>query len=152
MGFRQRDAEGRGGYARIWSIEDKGGYSLAKVSTSKKKKDGNGFETDFQHGFVRLVGSAHEKAKELVIPFDDKGNSKGVAIQIVSCEVTTPYNADTKKAYVNYAIFAFDLPEESDTNNASDKKKTTSKSSTKKTKTKKEEVVEEDDEDNDLPF
>ena len=30
MGFRQADNEGRGGFARIWSIEDKGNYSVAK--------------------------------------------------------------------------------------------------------------------------
>ena len=44
MGFRQRDSEGRGGFARIWSVEDKGNYSIAKVSTSKKRKDGSDME------------------------------------------------------------------------------------------------------------
>lgn len=63
MGFRQADNEGRGGFARIWSIEDKGNYSVAKISTSKKRKDGSGYETDFQDGFVRLIGSAHEKVR-----------------------------------------------------------------------------------------
>lgn len=133
MGFRQADSEKRGGYARIWSIEDEGNYSIAKISTSKKGKDGN-YETDFQDGYVRLIGSAHEKAKTLNV------TEKGVSIQITSCEVTTPYNAETKKGYVNYAIFAFDLP---------DRSKSTAKTSRSKTK---KEVPVEDEQDDDLPF
>lgn len=110
MGFRQKSSDGRGGYARIWSVENKGNYSLAKVSTSKKREDGS-YETDFQDGFVRLIGSAHEKVQTLNIP------DKGLSIQITSCEVTTPYNAETKRGYTNYAIFAFDLPDSNDSNN-----------------------------------
>lgn len=144
MGFRQKDSEGRGGYARIWAIEDKGNYSIAKISTSKKNKDGS-FETDFQDGFVRLIGSAHEKAQTLNV------TDKGVSIQITSCEVTTPYNAETKKSYVNYAIFAFDIPDGNSGNSTSAKnsKKSTAKAS--KAKTKKETPVE-DESDDGLPF
>lgn len=128
MGFRQRDSEGRGGFARIWSVEDKGNYSIAKVSTSKKRKDGS-YETDFQDGFVRLIGSAHEKAQTLNV------GEKGVAIQITSCEVTTPYDAQAKNGYVNYAIFAFDIPEK-----------------TSKAKTKKDAPVDDEQGEDDLPF
>ena len=142
MGFRQKDNEGRGGFARIWSIEDKGNYSLAKVSTSKKRKDGDGYETDFQDGFVRLIGSAHEKAKTLNI------TDKGVAIQITSCEVTTPYNAETKKGYTNYAIFAFDIP---DSNGSSGNASAAKKSARTSAKVKAAESAEEDNGDN-LPF
>jgi len=145
MGFRQRDSEGRGGFARIWSIEDKGNYSIAKVSTSKKRKDGS-YETDFQDGFVRLIGSAHEKAQTLNV------TDKGVAIQITSCEVTTPYNAEAKKGYVNYAIFAFDIPDGNDSGDAAPAKsgkKSTAKTS--KAKTKKDAPVE-DESDDELPF
>ena len=35
MGFRQADSEGRGGFARIWSIEDKGNYSVAKIRKTR---------------------------------------------------------------------------------------------------------------------
>lgn len=140
MGFRQADSEKRGGYARIWSIEDKGNYSIAKISTSKKGKDGN-YETDFQDGYVRLIGSAHEKAQTLNV------TEKGVSIQITSCEVTTPYNAETKKGYVNYAIFAFDLPD--DNGGSSNRSKSTAKTSRSKTK---KEVPVEDEQDDDLPF
>lgn len=154
MGFRQADSEGRGGFARIWSVEDKGNYSTAKVSTSRKRKDADGndyWETDFQDGFVRLIGSAHTKAKELDIPVNDNGESKGVAIQITSCEVTMQYNAEKKKNYTNYAIFAFDIPDGNGGTKSSNIKKTAAKTTKKstKSKTKKEAPVEDDD---DLPF
>lgn len=146
MGFRQRDSEGRGGFARIWSVEDKGNYSIAKVSTSKKRKDGS-YETDFQDGFVRLIGSAHEKAQTLNV------GEKGVAIQITSCEVTTPYDAQAKKGYVNYAIFAFDIPDSNgngDATPAKSGKKSTAKTS--KAKTKKDAPVDDEQGEDDLPF
>ena len=149
MGFRQADSEGRGGFARIWSIEDKGNYSLAKISTSKKRKDGDGYETDFQDGFVRLIGSAHTKAQELDV------TEKGVSIQITSCEVTTPYNAETKKGYTNYAIFAFNIPESSDTTGSSSsgaKKSTKTSSKSKATKSKAKQELEIIEDDEDLPF
>lgn len=144
MGFRQADNEGRGGFARIWSIEDKGNYSVAKISTSKKRKDGSGYETDFQDGFVRLIGSAHEKGKTLTV------TEKGVAIQITSCEVTTPYNAETKKSYTNYAIFAFNIPEGND-NSSTTKGSKKSSAKTSKAKTKKAAEVADEPED-ELPF
>lgn len=134
-----------GGFARIWAIEDKGNYSIAKISTSKKSKDGK-YDTDFQDGYVRLIGSAHEKAQSLNI------TDKGVAIQITSCEVTTPYNAETKKGYVNYAIFAFDIPDGNDggsTKSSKNSKKSTSKVSKVKTNTRDNDEIEED---SDLPF
>lgn len=143
MGFRQKDNKNRGGFARIWAIEDKGNYSIAKVSTSKKRKDG-GYETDFQDGFVRLIGSAHEKAQTLNM------TDKGVAIQITSCEVTTPYNAEAKKGYVNYAIFAFDILDGNDDGDTAPAK--AGKKSTGKTSKAKKNAPAEDESDDDLPF
>lgn len=139
MGFRQADSEKRGGYARLWSIEDKGNYSVGRISTSKKRKDSDTWETDFQDGFVRFIGSAHQKVKDLVIP-----EGKGISIQITSCDVTTPYNPETKKSYINYLVFAFDIP---DSNNI-----TTSKTTTKSSKPKAKTVDIEDDTQEDLPF
>ena len=144
MGFRQKDSEGRGGFARIWSIEDKGNYSIAKISTSKKN-DG-GYETDFQDGFVRFIGAAHDKAKELKI------TEKGVLIQITSCEVTTPYNSETKKGYVNYAVFSFDIPDSGNKKNTVTAKKDTKSTAKPTSKKPKNEVDEDECEDDDLPF
>ena len=148
MGFRQADSEGRGGFARIWSIEDKGNYSVAKISTSKKRKDDDGYETDFQDGFVRLIGSAHTKAKELNV------TDKGVTIQITSCEVTTPYNAETKKGYTNYAIFAFNIPDNNGTtsNASAGSKKATKSTSKSKAKVKDAPETDVEESDDDLPF
>lgn len=144
MGFRQADSEGRGGFARIWSIDDKGNYSVAKISTSKKRKNEDKYDTDFQDGYVRLIGSAHEKGKTLTV------TEKGVAIQITSCEVTTPYDAETKKGYTNYAIFAFNIPE---SNNGSSSAKGSKKSSAKTSKAKtKIDVDTEDEQEDELPF
>lgn len=150
MGFRQADSEGRGGFARLWSVEDKGNYSYARISTSRKRKNDDGseyYETDFQDGFVRLIGSAHTKAKGIDIPVNENGESKGVSIQITSCEVTMQYNAEKKKSYTNFAIFAFDVPDGNDNTSSSGTKKTVAKST--KSKTKKESPVDDDD---DLPF
>lgn len=141
MGLRQRDSEGRGGYARLWSVENKGKYSVAKISTSKKRPDGDGYETDFQDGFVRLIGSAHEKAQTLDI------TEKGITIQVLSFEVTTPYNHETKKGYTNYAIFAFDVPNSN--SNSTFNKKSAAKTSKANTKKAAEEETPQDD---DLPF
>lgn len=144
MGFRQADSEGRGGFARVWSVDNKGNYSVCKLSTSKKRKDGDGYDTDFQDGFVRFIGSAHEKINSMNV------TEKGVSIQITACEVTTPYDTEKKKGFVNYAVFAFDVPEGNGSGSTSTAKKSTAKTSTK-TKTKKEEPAEEADEDS-LPF
>lgn len=140
MGFRQADSEGRGGFARVWSVEDKGNYSICKISTSKKRKDGDGYDTDFQDGFVRFIGSAHEKIKSMNV------TDKGVAIQITSCEVTTPYDTEKKKGFVNYAVFAFNEPDGNDSS-----KKSTAKASKSKTKAKAAPATDEDA-DSELPF
>ena len=164
MGFRQADSEGRGGFARIWEYHDvtngatikmangevkqlpPGNYSLVKLSTWKKR--GEVYETDFQDGFVRLIGYAHTKAQEL--DFENMSFEKGFTIQITSCEVTTPYNAETKKGYTNYAIFAFNIPEGND-NSSTTKGGKKSSAKTSKTKTKKAAEVADEPED-ELPF
>lgn len=144
MGFRQADSEGRGGFARVWSIENKGNYTTAKLSTSKKRKDGDGYETDFQDGFVRFIGSAHDKINKVVI------GEKGITIQITSCEVTSsPYNSEKKKCYTNYAVFAFNVPDGNGTTSGS-KSKAATKTKTKANTKPSVDIVEEEDED--LPF
>ena len=151
MGFRQADSEGRGGFARIWEIEDKGNYSVARVTTSRKRQDEDGkdyYETDFQDGYVRLVGSAHEKAKILDIPTNDKGESKGASIQITSCEVTVRYNPEKKRVYNGYVIYAFDIPDNGNSNAGT--KKSSAKTTTKKSTKKAKPDIEVDDDD--LPF
>ena len=113
MGFRQ------GAYAKVWKTENKGKYSTAQISISKKKADTNEYITEFQ-GFVNLVGSAHEAAKSLSI------GDKGTTIQITSCDVTNNYDAKTQKSYTNFTVFGFEIP---DGNNSSKQTKGSAKSS-----------------------
>lgn len=138
MGFRQADSKGKGGYARLWSVENKGKYSTARISTSRKVKDSETWETDFQDGFVRLVGDAHKKAEELTIP------ERGIGIQITSCEATKTYNAAEKKGYANYIIYAFNVLDANGGSGTAKKAKADVKPAAAPAPA--------DDEDEDLPF
>ena len=135
MGFRQ------GTYARIWKVEDKGNYSVAQVSTRKKKEDGK-YETDFQDGFVRLVGSAHDVIKSMSIP------ENGVSVKISSCDVTRTYNADKKENYTNFVIFGLELADGSGT----EKTNSATEAKSKKATTKKSAKAETTEDEDDLPF
>ncbi len=94
MGFRV-DA-----YAKVWEVNDKGNYSEARISISKKNKQTNQYETDFQSR-VRLVGQAHNCRV--------KANDR---IKIKSCDVSTRYNKETKVTYTNYVIFELETDDE----------------------------------------
>ena len=100
MGFRQ-DA-----YAKVWTYEDKGNYGMGQVSISKKNKTTGQYEVEFQDGYVRFVGSAHDLMNENPIP--ERG---GLSIKISSCDVTNNYSKEKKKTYTNYVIFGFELPD-----------------------------------------
>lgn len=165
MGFRQADSEGRGGFARLWCSDIYDKYSTARLNTWRKTGDSTIdnpiYETDFQEGYVRFIGQAHTRLQELDLPSteeylknrendDWKKSHPSIVIQIKSCEVQISYDYKTKKAYTNYVVYAFDIPEENDSSSTSAAKKSTAKTSTK-TKTKKEEPAEETGED-DLPF
>lgn len=130
MGFRQ------GAYAKVWSAEDKGKYSVGNISISRKNKDTDKYEVEFQDGFVRFVGNAHNALSNLSI------DEKGASIQITSCDVTNKYDAEKKKTYTNFVIFGFDVPNGS---NAGGKKGGASKSKPKTAPV-------EEPEDDDLPF
>lgn len=133
MGFRQ------GAYAKVWSAEDKGKYSVGSVSVSKKNQNTGEYKVEFQDGFVRFVGDAHSAIKDLEIP------SNGLYIQITSCDVTTYYDATTQKVYTNFTIFGFEMPNNSSGDNAGGKKGEVSKSNPKAAPV-------EEPEDDDLPF
>lgn len=128
MGFRQ------GAYAKVWNIEDKGNYSVGQVSISRKNKETNAYETEFQDGFVRFVGTAHNEIKGLQIP------ENGLSIKISSCDCTNHYDKEKNKVYENHVIFGLEL---SDNNNK--------KTNTNKT-TKANQAVDEAADEDDLPF
>lgn len=131
MGFRQ------GAYARIWKIEDNGNYSVAQISVSRKNKETGKYDIEFQDGFIRLVGNAHETAKKIQL------TDKGVPIQITSCDVTNKYDGEKKKTYVNFTVFGFDIV---DGNSTGETNKSTAKSG------KPAPAANADSDEEDLPF
>lgn len=139
MGFRQ------GAFAKLWKVEDKGNYSVAQVSVSRKNKDTGRYDVEFQDGFVRLVGNAHEAAKGLNIP-----ESTGLSIKITSCDVTNKYDAEKGKSYINFTIFGFEIPDNNGSATTNTKNsKNSSKSSKASTKADDNSGDEAEDE---LPF
>lgn len=93
MGFRT------GAYATVWEVKQgKGNYSDVRMSTSKKNKQTDQYETDFS-GFVRFIGTAHQNASNL---------KERDRIKIGDCEVTNHYDKEKKITYTNYAVFSFE--------------------------------------------
>ena len=94
MGFRQ-DAR----FVKVWEVENKGNYHIVSLSTSKKNKDTNEYETDFSNKFVRFIGTAHTLAADL---------KKGDTIKLGSCEVTNKYDKEKNTTYTNYLVYSFE--------------------------------------------
>lgn len=95
MGFKQ-DAR----FVKVWEVENKGNYHIVSLTSSKKNKDTNEYETDFSSKFVRFVGTAHEMAKSL---------KRGDAIKLGSCEVTNKYDKEKNTTYTNYVVYSFEF-------------------------------------------
>ena len=115
MGFRTDS------YARVWCVDNKGKYSVGSVSISRKNKNTGTYETEFQDGFVRFVGNAHNDINNLGLPTADerkeaqKNNTanmlKSASIKITSCDVTNLYTSPEGKVSFNpkYTIFGFEV-------------------------------------------
>ena len=108
MGFRQ-DAR----FVKVWEVENKGNYHIVSLSTSKKNKDTNEYETDFSNKFVRFIGTAHTLAADL---------KKGDTIKLGSCEVTNKYDKEKSTTYTNYLVYSFE--KEGDNNNSNNNQST----------------------------
>ena len=108
MGFRE------GSFARVWSVEDKGNYSTARITVSKKDKNTSTYVQDFSDGYVRLVGQAHTAFQGVQV--DDK---KGVSIKISSCDVSNVYTSPNGKvSYTpHYTIFGLEFPDKNGNGN-----------------------------------
>lgn len=89
-------------YAKLWEVEDKGKYSVVELSTSKKNKETNEYETDFSSKFVRFVGEAHNRVKKM------DGTER---IKLTNCGVTTSKYND--KWYTNFLVFDFEKADSS---------------------------------------
>ena len=91
-------------FATVWEVEDKGNYSLVKMSTSRKDKDSGEYKNS-NWSFVRFVGDAHKKANEL--SKKDRIVIKGGGIS------SEPYIKDGEKMYPKnpqIVIFNWDFP------------------------------------------
>lgn len=88
-----------GAYAVVWQVKKgNGNYTDVRLSTSKKNKQTDQYETDFS-GFVRFIGTAHQNA----------GNLKEKdRIKIGDCEVTNSYDKEKNVIYTNFAVFSFE--------------------------------------------
>lgn len=101
MGFRT------GAYATIWEVKNgSGNYTDVRMSISKKNKQTDQYETDFS-GFVRFIGTAHQKANTL---------KEKDRIKIGECEVTNSYDKEKKVTYTKFAVFSFEDANGSNTN------------------------------------
>ena len=96
MGFKN------GSYVKIWEVEDKGKYSIANISVSRKNKETDKYETEFQEKFVKLVSNAHKAVAGTEIP------KNGLSMRIKSCDVTNKYDTEKKKTYYNFVVFEFE--------------------------------------------
>ena len=83
-----------GCWMKVWEIKKTEKNTLIRVSISRKNKTTNQFEDDFT-GYIRLAGRAAEMSDEI---------REGDRIKTGFCDVTTHYDKENKKSYVNYAI------------------------------------------------
>lgn len=148
MGFR------RGAYAKIWEVEDKGKYSVCRMSISQKNKETDEYETIFNANFVRLVGLANDIIKREI----DDGETKvefdgGLSVEILDCDVTNNYVKEKKTEYTNYVVFDMIVRNNNSSNSSKSKTKTKSESKSTSKKAKAKPEPEEDIlSDDDLPF
>ena len=96
MGFRS------GAWMRIFEITPGERSTKVRGSISKKNKQSGMYEQDWS-GFVALAGTAHRDAGKLKV---------NDTIKIGECDVTSRYDKEKKKEYINFSIYSFETNEE----------------------------------------
>ena len=86
----------KGFWCKVWDIKDNGKFTTLKISTSKKVNDE--YVKDF-NGYVRAIGHAHNKAKEIKV---------GDSIHVTEFELTNSYVKERNITYTNVAVFEID--------------------------------------------
>lgn len=95
MGFRN------GGYATVWEVSRKSDtMTSVRISTSRKNKQTDQYEQDFS-GFVAFVG-ADNASKAAGLHEKDR-------IKLGEVDVSTKYDKEKKREWVNYTCFGFEL-------------------------------------------
>ena len=128
-------------YATIWKIETEEKYSNVRLTTSRKDKEGEYHNSNWS--FVRFIGEAHDKVKDITL-----GDKEKLRIKITSGHFTNePYEQDGEKKYPKnpkFVVFKFEFSDN----------KTETNSSKTDTKSKKgyDTPPAVDDEDDGVPF
>ena len=86
----------KGFWCKVWDIKDNGKFTTLKISTSKKVNDE--YVKDF-NGYVRAIGHAHNKSKEI---------KAGDSIHVTEFELTNNYVKERNITYTNVAVFEID--------------------------------------------
>ena len=89
-----------GSYAKVWETEDKGKFTMVKLTVSAKNKQTDKYETTFS-GKVAFFGDAHA-CKPMY----------GQKIKILNCDVTNKIyeKPDGTKTYpINFSVFKYEL-------------------------------------------
>lgn len=95
MGFRS------GSYATVWEVNPVSEtMTKVRLSTSKKNKQTDSYETDFS-GFVAFVGAAAAKNAAHLKEKD--------RLKLGDVEVTTKYDKEKKISYTNFTVFNFEV-------------------------------------------
>lgn len=132
---------GQGFYVTVWSVEDKGNYSVVSMSSRKRKQGTEEYWNDFSCPFVHFVGDAHKGAKDLK-PKD--------RIKLGVCGATNRNEKGDDK-YTNFCVFSFEpAGNYSAAGNKNEKK--TAKAPKKDFKKLVEVDPVEEDDDDELPF
>ena len=98
---------GNGYCLSIWEVDEKENYAIVAVSSKKKNRATNKYETDFSSKYVKFIGDAF-KCRPIA----------GQRIRIIDCGVENVYVKDGEKFYMknpNYIIYKYELLE-SETN------------------------------------
>ena len=98
MGFKQ------GAIAKVWEVEpsESGKYVKVRVSISRKNQEGV-YEQDFAD-YLRLIGEANNKARKYL--------KSGDRIRLDGTDVTTSYNKETKRQFINFLVFNYEDADE----------------------------------------
>lgn len=83
--------------AKIWGVQDKGNFAVCQISTSKKNNETGRYDTDFRQR-ARFVGKAYRQHPQ-----------KDQKVRITSCGVTTAYDKEKGKEYINFIVFDYEL-------------------------------------------
>lgn len=123
MGFHE------GAFATVWKIEDtRDRFSKLRISISRKDANTDTYVTDFS-GFVSLYSQANQKIGLIENALKQTGRCR---IKLCSdtpdrtvCDVSTQYDKETDREYVNYKLFDFQMVDGTNTGTAPAKSNTT---------------------------